>query len=284
MSSRECCGPSLGTNILEAVEQKSARTIALVGPPNCGKTTLFNQLTGLNRKVANFPGVTVEHFTGYLTLQDGARIALIDLPGIYSLNAKSEDERVTVDVLRGRMNRNRAAGRHCAGARLDQSWPSPGARCTGDRPRPAYAGAAQHGRFLARPQRRYRCAIAGETVRHARRPRQRRHRGGSGGGRPFHLLGHAAAATGRAAPLHDIRACRQWAERINIESSYRKPLPPVWTRRLDAFYLHRLWGPLIFLAVVVGIFQTIFAAGQPLSQLLQDGLDYLGTAAACPHP
>ena len=69
MSSHECCGPSFGT-VLAAVEQKSVRTIALVGPPNCGKTTLFNQLTGLNRKVANFPGVTVEHFTGYLTLAE----------------------------------------------------------------------------------------------------------------------------------------------------------------------------------------------------------------------
>ena len=103
MSTRECCGPSYGNEVLEGVGRKSIRTIALVGPPNSGKTTLFNQLTGLHRKVANFPGVTVEHFTGYLTLEDGERVALIDLPGIYSLNSKSEDERVTVSVLRGQM-------------------------------------------------------------------------------------------------------------------------------------------------------------------------------------
>src|SRR3954463_14811104 len=78
-------------------------TVALVGPPNSGKTTLFNRLTGLRQKVANFPGVTVEHHVGYLRNSQGEEVALIDLPGIYSLTPKSEDERVTVEVLRGDM-------------------------------------------------------------------------------------------------------------------------------------------------------------------------------------
>src|SRR3974377_79895 len=81
----------------------SFRTVAVVGPPNSGKTTLYNRLTGLRQKVGNFPGVTVEHHVGYVRNADGEEVALVDLPGIYSLNPKSEDERVAVDVLNGVM-------------------------------------------------------------------------------------------------------------------------------------------------------------------------------------
>src|SRR5579864_1905077 len=81
----------------------SYRTVAVVGPPNSGKTTLFNRLTGLRQKVGNFPGVTVEHHTGYIRDGAGNEVALIDLPGVYSLNPKSEDEKVAVDVLLGHM-------------------------------------------------------------------------------------------------------------------------------------------------------------------------------------
>src|SRR5579864_4519371 len=79
------------------------RTIAVVGPPNSGKTTLFNRLTNLRQKVGNFPGVTVEHHTGYVRDTNGEEVALIDLPGVYSLSPKSEDEKVAVDVLTGKM-------------------------------------------------------------------------------------------------------------------------------------------------------------------------------------
>ncbi len=79
------------------------RTVAVVGPPNSGKTTLFNRLTRLRQKVGNFPGVTVEHHTGYVRDANGEEVALIDLPGVYSLIPKSEDEKVAVDVLTGKM-------------------------------------------------------------------------------------------------------------------------------------------------------------------------------------
>src|SRR5436190_862412 len=80
----------------------AVRTVALVGPPNSGKTTLFNRLTGLRQKVANFPGVTVEQHTGTAQLPDGRTVEIIDLPGIYSLNPRSEDEQVAFDVLHGK--------------------------------------------------------------------------------------------------------------------------------------------------------------------------------------
>ncbi len=78
-------------------------TVALAGNPNAGKTTLFNALTGLNRKVANYPGVTVERKIG-VWHADGKRAELIDLPGLYSLDATSLDEQIASDVLLGKVD------------------------------------------------------------------------------------------------------------------------------------------------------------------------------------
>ena len=75
--------------------------IALVGSPNCGKTALFNLLTGSRQKVANYAGVTVERKEGRLHTPSGRHYAVLDLPGAYSLNAASLDEAVTRDLIRG---------------------------------------------------------------------------------------------------------------------------------------------------------------------------------------
>src|SRR5690606_23135021 len=75
--------------------------IALVGNPNCGKTALFNLLTGSRQKVANYAGVTVERKEGRLHSPSGRSYALLDLPGAYSLNAASLDEAITRDLCRG---------------------------------------------------------------------------------------------------------------------------------------------------------------------------------------
>src|SRR6202451_3422761 len=79
------------------------RTVVLIGPPNSGKSTLFNKLTGLRQKVANYPGVTVEQRMGPMAGVGLDSLTLIDLPGIYSLTPYSEDARVAIDVLRGKM-------------------------------------------------------------------------------------------------------------------------------------------------------------------------------------
>ena len=87
---------------LESVTVARSVSIAVVGNPNSGKSTLFNRVTGLNQRTANYPGVTVEKRTGRLTL--GSTVFnLIDLPGIYSLSPESTDERIVVDVLLGRV-------------------------------------------------------------------------------------------------------------------------------------------------------------------------------------
>ena len=80
----------------------SEPVVALLGNPNCGKTALFNLLTGSRQKVANYAGVTVERKEGRLTLESGKNIRILDLPGAYSLYPRSLDERVTCNVLLGR--------------------------------------------------------------------------------------------------------------------------------------------------------------------------------------
>ncbi len=83
---------------------KSKLRVALVGNPNTGKSTIFNALTGLNQKVGNFPGVTVDKKTGSSKLADGRSIDIVDLPGTYSLYPKSADETIVFEVLSNKNN------------------------------------------------------------------------------------------------------------------------------------------------------------------------------------
>jgi ferrous iron transport protein B len=87
---------------MEAVSSAPSPLIALVGNPNCGKTALFNILTGSRQKVANYAGVTVERKEGSLLTPSGLRVRILDLPGAYSLDPLTPDEQVTADVLLGR--------------------------------------------------------------------------------------------------------------------------------------------------------------------------------------
>ena len=75
--------------------------LALLGNPNCGKTALFNLLTGSRQKVANYAGVTVERKEGLFRTPGGRSVRVLDLPGAYSLDATSPDEAITRDVCRG---------------------------------------------------------------------------------------------------------------------------------------------------------------------------------------
>ena len=84
------------------VTRRAAGTIAVVGNPNCGKSSLFNRLTGMSQRTANYPGVTVERRMGRSTFGDTA-VDLIDLPGTYSLSPSSMDERIAIGVLFGRV-------------------------------------------------------------------------------------------------------------------------------------------------------------------------------------
>ncbi len=264
--------------------RKSIRTVALVGPPNCGKSTLFNNLTGLRQKVANFPGVTVEHRAGRLRSRHGEAVTVLDLPGIHSLSPHSEDEQVAADVLHGCMpgtprpdaivlildatNLNRhlvLAARvialglptlvllNMADSLRQQDGDVDLVALAGQLGTPVALISAAHGEGLS-------------TVRN--------------------FVGSAGSAPDPAElpVLQDVRHCREWAVRVANRASYRHPLPPTWSRRLDAIFLHRYWGPAIFLAVVIAAFQLIFRLGQPLSDQLQNLLLSAGQPLAARFP
>lgn len=253
-------------------ESSSFRTVALIGPPNCGKTTLFNRLTGLRQKVGNFPGVTVEHHVGSLRTEDGKEVSVIDLPGIYSLTPVSEDERVTVGVLEGRMN---GTGRPDAVVLVTDA-----------------TNLSRHLVLAARV-----IALGFPTLVVLNMADELKKQGGSVDvlalaqhlGTPVVL---ASATTGEGLPaianfltapveipspldlpvLQDAKGCRDWALRVGKKASYRKPATPLWTQRLDRIFLHRIWGAVIFAVTVLLVFQVTFVVGQGLSGLMQKGL------------
>jgi ferrous iron transport protein B len=244
-------------------------SVALVGPPNSGKSSLFNRLTGLRQKVANYPGVTVEQRHGRVRLGAGRDVQLLDLPGTYALQSRSEDERITDDVLHGRM----------------QGIPRPDAVLL-------VLDSTNLARHLVLAAPVLSLGLPTLVVLNLTDDLERR--GGSLDpaalaeqlGAPVAL---ASAATGRgldtirqflagrfAVPARiplpvaqNIPACRLWAGRLASQSTYRAPAPPLWTRRLDGVFLHPVVGPLLLLAVVLGVFQAMFAAAAPLS----DGLE-----------
>lgn len=94
--------PTATISSAQTLPAKKGLTIALAGNPNAGKTTLFNALTGMRQKVANYAGVTVERKEGVWRVNQGETARLIDLPGLYSLDAASLDEQIARDVLTGR--------------------------------------------------------------------------------------------------------------------------------------------------------------------------------------
>src|SRR5436853_1551525 len=101
MDKGRVCAMSSCCDTTESKPLAAELTVALAGNPNSGKTTIFNALTGLRQKVANYPGVTVEKKTGRCHLPDGRWASIIDLPGTYSLISRSPDEQVAMEVLRG---------------------------------------------------------------------------------------------------------------------------------------------------------------------------------------
>ena len=240
------------------------RVVAIIGPPNAGKSTLFNRLTGLRQTVANFPGVTVEHRTGKAHLPGHHDIDLVDLPGVYSLNPRSEDERVSYNVLHGKMpglkkpdavilildstnlNRHLPLAASILSLRLPTlvvlNMADDMRRRGGDVDIEALANELGAPVVLA-------SATTGEGI--------------SAVGR--FLTGTIAVPKPVQLPvLQDLPACRQWARTISKEAGYTHPAPPIWTRRLDSVFLHPFWGPIVFVIVVGAVFQTIFTGAQPL--------------------
>ncbi|MDX1981933.1 MAG: ferrous iron transport protein B [Bryobacteraceae bacterium] len=264
-------GPSTAAVASAPVVTGFRKTVAIVGPPNAGKSTLFNLLTGLRQKVANFPGVTVEHRAGVARLPNGRDVDLIDLPGVYSLEPRSEDERVTRDALRGDIPGLRRPdavllildstnlGRHLmlAAPVLATGIPTLVVLNMADdlHSRGGSVDTEELATHLGVPVTLI-SAAKNEGVDSVRN----------------FLDGQFAVPKPVELPiLQDVPRCRQWSAQVSGKADYRPPAPPVWTRRLDSVFLHPAMGPLVFLAVVILVFQAIFSGAQPL----MDGVEAL---------
>ncbi|HTP34038.1 MAG TPA: ferrous iron transporter B [Candidatus Acidoferrales bacterium] len=276
MSACHDCNDCPSGGVVELSSGVPVKTVAVVGPPNSGKTTLFNRLTGLRQKVANFPGVTVEQHTGVVELPDGRALNLIDLPGIYSLAPRSEDEQVAYDVLHGRRadtpkpeavlllldSTNLARHLMLAAPILALNVPTLIILNMADDLR--NRGGHLDLRALA--------AQLGAPVALVSA------RSGEGIDQIFDFLaGTMAKPKPMELPiLQDVPKCREWAGTVGSRAAYRAPLPPKWTRRLDGVFLHPVFGPLIFLGVVACVFETIFIAGGPVTDWMQGLFDKSG--------
>ena len=254
--------------------------VAIVGPPNSGKSTLFNRLTGLRQKVANFPGVTVEHRMGRVRLDHQHAVFVIDLPGVYSLHPRTEDERVTHDVLSGTMPGlakpdavmlildSTNLNRHLALAApiLGLGLPTLVILNMADdlAGRGGEVNAAELSKQLNTP-----VALVSASK-------------GVGVDKVFAFLADATLRQPPKPPLlqlpiiYDVPKTRDWAANLGRRTNYRAPAPPLWTRRLDGIFLHPVIGPLVFLLVVIGVFQTIFAGARPLMDAVQAAIQISG--------
>ena len=259
--------------------------VALVGNPNSGKTAMFNALTGSRQKVANYAGVTVERKEGRLTTPNGRPIRILDLPGTYSLRARSPDERVTRDAVLGRL-----AGESAPDVVV----------CVADATNLRLVlRLALELKSVGRP-----CVLALNMIDIAQRQGleidTERLSGALGmpvvgtvatRGRGVDILVDAIEqvaafnlATGADAwsepSTVGIRALHRNAERILKTCVMPPKRPDTWTGRLDGVLLHPVAGILILLAVLFLMFQAVFTGAQPVMDLITAGFDAISRAVA----
>ena len=283
----ECCAPvayelppSPGTRA-----SGSLQAIALIGPPNSGKSTLFNRLTGLRQKVANYPGVTVEQRMGRMSGVGRDDLTLIDLPGIYSLDPYSEDARVSIDVLEGLMpgtpkpdavllvldSLHLTRQLMLAAPVLSLGLPTLILLNMSDL-MDARGGAVDP--LLLAQELQCPVALVSATK-------------GTGmdaiqlflNRQTSKLQGNAEQPPLMLPVLGNAMSTHRWAAQVSSRTGYRAPLSAKATQQVDAILLHRVWGPLLFLVVVFSVFEVVFSIGQPLSDGLGDVLAKLGTFA-----
>jgi ferrous iron transport protein B len=269
---------AIGEKVPE-VPGREIRTVALVGPPNSGKSTLFNRLTRLRQKVGNYPGVTVEQRVGVLA-GSGHETRIVDLPGVYSLTPYSDDERVAVEVLTGQMDglpRPDAVllvldvthlSRQLVLAKPVIALGLPTLVLLNMADVFAKGGGSLDVLKLAE-ELGAPVAMVSATL-------------GTGLDTVDRFLRqeHDPLPAGLLPVLQDLPQCRKWASQVGRRIDYQRHVPSAWSRRLDDVFLHKIWGPLIFVVVVGAVFQTVFGLGQPLSTAFQDLLTKLGQQAA----
>ncbi|MFZ1939828.1 MAG: ferrous iron transporter B [Terracidiphilus sp.] len=280
-----CCETPAFTPPAASVTGGGLKTVVLIGPPNSGKSTLFNKLTGLRQKVANYPGVTVEQRMGLMAGVDREDLTLIDLPGIYSLTPYSEDARVAVDVLRGRMpgtpkpdavllvldSLHLTRQLMLAMPVLAVGLPTLVLLNMTDLmdSRGGHIDPLKLARELGAPVAQISAVNStGLDSVSLFLNQQNGHRATNQQLVTLPVLGNAAST-------------HTWAAQVSSRTGYQAPFSAENTRKIDNILLHRIWGPLLFLVVVVAVFEVVFSLGQPLS----DGFgDLLARAADLVRP
>jgi ferrous iron transport protein B len=217
--------------------------------------------------VANYPGVTVEQHMGLMAGVGRDDLTLIDLPGIYSLSPYSEDARVSIDVLRGKMpgtpkpdavllvldSLHLTRQLMLAAPVLAVGLPTLVLLNMSDlmETRGGHIDVLKLARELGAPVAQI-SAVHGTGLDAV----------------PLFLHQHTerTAAHPLALPvLGNAASAHLWAAQVSRRTGYRAPLSVENSRKVDNVLLHRIWGPLLFLAVVVGVFEVVFSVGQPLS-------------------
>ena len=238
----------------------SGSLVALVGNPNCGKTALFNLLTGSRQKVANYAGVTVERKEGRLDVGDGKTLRVLDLPGTYSLYPRSQDERITCDVLMGRaIGEKRPDVLVCV---VDATNLRRGLRLV-----------------LAVKRMGLPCVVALNMADMATQRGLHIDTQALSEALGLPVVSSVAVQTQGDAALRDWLASGAWrnaaplvaAEAVSVEEDHRvvqdilrrlqldQLLPDAVSDRLDRVFLHPLWGPLILSLLLFLIFQAVFS-------------------------
>lgn len=258
------------------------RHFALIGTPNSGKTALFNALTGSRQKVANYPGVTVERKAGLFRTPAGHSVNLIDLPGTYSLRARSPDEEVTRDFVLGRLN---------------SETPPDLLLCVADATNLRLAlRLVMELKRLGSPvlivlnmidianRRGIEIDVEGmaselgvpvttaAAVRRGGVDELLRRLDDLAGGSPAPHSGVAWEPPSSS----ELRAAQREADRIIGATVRRPPAPDTLTARLDGVLLHPVSGLVILLAIMFIMFQAVFTWAQPLMKLLSAAFDWLG--------
>ncbi len=253
--------------------------VALVGNPNCGKTALFNRLTGSHQKVANYAGVTVERKEGRLLSAAGKTLRLLDLPGTYSLHPRSPDERVTCDVLAGRARGEKRpdlvvcvldATNLRRNLRLVLAVKRLGLPCIvvlnmADLAarRGLVLDSTALSAALGMPVVRT-VAIKGEGIEALRALLDQR---------------EVWAPTGEllpAATTADHDQVRQILQSLGLDQQS----PQLPSDRIDRVLLHPWFGPLILMVVLFLLFQAVFSWAEAPMEAIKSGMAWLGSATA----
>ncbi len=263
--------PSAPSAVSDALRSKPefGTIVAICGAPNVGKSTFFNRLTGLHQKVANYPGITVEKRIGRLELTDGQEVDLIDLPGIVGLHPRSEDERISVDVLRG--TATTLPKPSAVILLLDSTALEAQLRLVPEILGfgvPTLVVLNMSDDLVARGGSVDVASIAGQVGAPVVQVSARL---GTGMDRVVEFLqGTLSPPPPVELPvLNNIPAERRWAGAVARRANYHPPEPSLWGRRLDKAFLHPVAGPLIFLTVVIAVFQSIFTLAVPLMDAVE---------------